>query len=183
MISLPLWSSCAHRIHLPSRDTDKPEYHCTIGLSSVAILVTWSVAKLKNSRSFREYGAGPAILRFESLLGRLALFDAITIKIAKWQARHRSIATQAEELINADIVTGNYFDVLGVRPLVGRAFLPEEDRTTGTNPGAVISHRRWQRRLGADPSSRIHSDRFRRFSIPLNRGSERRPSYIGSTDT
>lgn len=58
----------------------------------------------------------------------------------------------AEEFITADIVTGNYFEVLGVRPAVGRAFLPEEDRTPNTHPVAVISYRCWQRRFGGDPT-------------------------------
>ncbi len=49
-------------------------------------------------------------------------------------------------------VSGNYFAVLGVRPLAGRGFLPEEDRTPGTHPVSVISYGLWQRRYGADPN-------------------------------
>ena len=49
------------------------------------------------------------------------------------------------------IVTGNYFDALGVRPRVGRAFLPEEDTTPGSHAVAVIGHGLWQSRFGADP--------------------------------
>jgi MacB-like periplasmic core domain len=50
------------------------------------------------------------------------------------------------------IVSGNYFDVLGVKVLVGRTFLPEEDRTPNTHPVVVIGHGLWQRRFGADPN-------------------------------
>jgi macrolide transport system ATP-binding/permease protein len=49
------------------------------------------------------------------------------------------------------IVTGNYFDALGVRAQVGRTFLPEEDTTPGGHPVAVISHALWQGRFAADP--------------------------------
>jgi predicted permease len=49
------------------------------------------------------------------------------------------------------IVTGNYFDLLGVAMQRGRAFLPEEDRTPGTHPVAVVSDALWRERYGADP--------------------------------
>lgn len=48
-------------------------------------------------------------------------------------------------------VSGNYFDVLGVRPLKGRTFLAEEDRTRLSHPVVVVSHTGWQRRFGGDP--------------------------------
>jgi macrolide transport system ATP-binding/permease protein len=55
------------------------------------------------------------------------------------------------ELVWGELVTGNYFDVLQVRPIVGRGFLPEEDRTPGSHPVAVIGFDLWQRRFGGDP--------------------------------
>ncbi|HET9532774.1 MAG TPA: ABC transporter permease [Blastocatellia bacterium] len=56
------------------------------------------------------------------------------------------------EQIGGLLVTGNYFDVLGVKALQGRTFLPEEDRTPGTHPVVVLSYNLWQRRFGGDPS-------------------------------
>lgn len=51
-----------------------------------------------------------------------------------------------------ELVTGNYFDVLGVNPAQGRRFLPEEGRAGG--PLAIIvSHGFWSSRLGADPAA------------------------------
>jgi predicted permease len=50
------------------------------------------------------------------------------------------------------LVSGNFFDVLGVRAIVGRTFLPEEDTTPTEHPVVVFSHNFWQRRFAADPA-------------------------------
>jgi predicted permease len=53
----------------------------------------------------------------------------------------------------AELVSSNYFDVLRVRPVLGRAFLPEEGQDKpGAFPVAVISYRMWQRRYHGDPN-------------------------------
>ena len=54
------------------------------------------------------------------------------------------------ERIQGLIVSGNYFSVLGVSPVLGRGFLAEEDETAGTHPVAVLGHGLWQRRFGGD---------------------------------
>ncbi|HEU0185807.1 MAG TPA: ABC transporter permease [Blastocatellia bacterium] len=56
------------------------------------------------------------------------------------------------ERIWGNLVSGNYFDVLGVKPALGRTFLPEEDKTRLSHPVVVISHALWQTRFGGDPS-------------------------------
>jgi predicted permease len=48
------------------------------------------------------------------------------------------------------LVTANFFDVLGIRPILGRGFLPEEDQKPGGAPVVVISYRLWQTHFGAD---------------------------------
>ncbi len=50
------------------------------------------------------------------------------------------------------VVSGNYFDVLGVKPALGRGFLPEEDATPGSHPVAILSHACWQKRFAGNPS-------------------------------
>jgi putative ABC transport system permease protein len=51
-----------------------------------------------------------------------------------------------------EVVSANYFTVLGVKPFLGRLFLPEEDRDApGAYPIVVISHRLWATQFGADP--------------------------------
>ena len=52
----------------------------------------------------------------------------------------------------AELATGNYFRVLGVKPAMGRFFLPDEDTTPGGDAVVVVSYGSWQRRFGGDPS-------------------------------
>jgi predicted permease len=54
------------------------------------------------------------------------------------------------EQVFAEFVTGNYFDVLGLEPALGRFFLPEEDATPGSHPVTVLGHGLWSRRFGND---------------------------------
>ncbi|MBA2645474.1 MAG: ABC transporter permease, partial [Pyrinomonadaceae bacterium] len=58
---------------------------------------------------------------------------------------------EAERMMSA-IVTGNYFDVLGVRAVTGRTFTREEDEAPDAAPVVVISHGLWQRRFASDQS-------------------------------
>src|SRR5882762_6554142 len=58
------------------------------------------------------------------------------------------VVGQATERINAGLVSDNYFSVLGVRPIIGRAFLPEENSKPGGNFTAVISESLWRRAFG-----------------------------------
>jgi predicted permease len=54
------------------------------------------------------------------------------------------------ETIWAELVTGNYFEVLGVRAQRGRTLLPTDDEAPGRHPVAVISDAMWRRVFGAD---------------------------------
>jgi predicted permease len=56
----------------------------------------------------------------------------------------------AAERVNGELVSGNYFDVLGVRPIAGRALAPDDDRTANTSDAAMISYGYWMRRFAGD---------------------------------
>jgi len=72
--------------------------------------------------------------------------------LAAYTQRQMSMNAGGEtEQVWGEIVTGNYFDVLGVQPMRGRGFLSEEDGTPGTHPVVVISHALWERRFNSDP--------------------------------
>jgi predicted permease len=56
------------------------------------------------------------------------------------------------EQINAHMVSGNYFSLLGVNPIIGRAFTAADDVIPGGHPVVVASHAWWTRRFGGDTS-------------------------------
>jgi predicted permease len=51
-----------------------------------------------------------------------------------------------------ELVSGNYFEVLGVRPALGRIFGPQDETSAGANPVVVLSYGYWTRHFGNDPS-------------------------------
>ena len=58
------------------------------------------------------------------------------------------------EHVWGELVTGNYFAVLGVRPILGRTFTPDEyGDAQGAHPVVVIGERLWRRRFNADPAA------------------------------
>jgi predicted permease len=80
---------------------------------------------------------------FSGVLG----YDWTPMSVAAGQGNTKGEA----QLAFGQLVSGNYFDLLGVEPALGRTFLPEEDATPGAHPVVVVSHELWEERLGADP--------------------------------
>jgi len=61
-------------------------------------------------------------------------------------------AENQNDVIWGQVVSANYFDVLEVKPILGRTFLTGEDKNAGANAVVVLSHSFWQRRLASDPN-------------------------------
>ena len=59
-------------------------------------------------------------------------------------------AGERVDAVNAVFVTGNYFQILGTSPLIGRGLQPEDDKP-GAHPVVILSYRLWQSRFGANP--------------------------------
>src|ERR1700721_4558347 len=55
------------------------------------------------------------------------------------------------ELANGELVTGNYFETLGVSQALGRVFSSQDETAPGANPVVVLSYGYWERRFGRDP--------------------------------
>jgi predicted permease len=55
------------------------------------------------------------------------------------------------QVVEGQLVSGNFFSLLGVNASLGRTFLPEEDQPGKPQPVVVLGHSFWQQRLGSDP--------------------------------
>jgi putative ABC transport system permease protein len=88
---------------------------------------------------------------------RLAAESKTMSGVAAWGMAPTTISTGGEGMLaQSNLVTANYFDVLGVRPALGRFFVPDEGRVNSPSPVVVISHELWQRRFAGDSSIAGH---------------------------
>ena len=63
-----------------------------------------------------------------------------------------SVSGQGQtELAKGELVSGNYFEVLGVRPALGRVLTSQDETAAGANPETVLSYGYWERHFGRDP--------------------------------
>src|SRR5215472_7119153 len=65
------------------------------------------------------------------------------------------------------LTSANYFDVLGVKPILGRGFLPVEDQAPGGAPVAVISYRLWQTHFGGNQDRVGHTMEINQHSYTI----------------
>ena len=73
-----------------------------------------------------------------------------TLFVSKITGTTLSIGERAERTTGS-IVSANYFDAIGVPPVLGRGFFPEEDQGQSAHPVVVISYQLWQDRFRGDP--------------------------------
>ncbi len=84
---------------------------------------------------------------YKGLAKNTAVFNGV---IARYPFE-ASIASHGQtERGSGELVTGNYFDVLGVRPVLGRVLSPADDDVQGAHPVLVLSHSYWTRHFGGD---------------------------------
>jgi len=63
-----------------------------------------------------------------------------------------SVGSGRPQRVLGCLVSGNYFDVLGIRAALGRTFTPDEDSAPGAHPVTVLSDSLWREQFGADPT-------------------------------
>ena len=87
---------------------------------------------------------------FRGLQARSA--DVLEGLFARFETSATLAVGRQSERIAAELVSGDYFPVLGVPAVLGRTLGPEDDRTPGGHPVAVLSYGFWQRRFGGQSS-------------------------------
>ncbi len=85
---------------------------------------------------------------YQDLSTRTQVFDGLFCRFPT--AASLSVGGETER-VNAELVSGTYFPVLGVGAALGRTFTPEEDRTPAGHPLVVLSHAYWRARFSSDP--------------------------------
>ena len=79
--------------------------------------------------------------------------DALSgLAASRFMAVSLSISSGNNSRVWTYEATGNYFDLLGVKPFLGRFFGPRDDDRPGAHPVAVLSYRTWRQRFAADPN-------------------------------
>jgi predicted permease len=69
----------------------------------------------------------------------------------RWESSLSVSSDGKTERVDGELVSGTYFPVLGVGAALGRVFTPDDDKTPGGHPFAVISYRYWMSRFGGRP--------------------------------
>src|SRR5271170_5180423 len=85
---------------------------------------------------------------YRDLRDKNAVFSGL---IATTRAEAGVLWDNSPGLAKAELVSGNYFDVLGVHASAGRLFVQSDDVQPNANPIVVLSYGYWQRRFGSDP--------------------------------
>ena len=105
---------------------------------------SWT-GRLTGPRAWLSYG------EFEDLRDRATSFSALMASQSSLNRMQVRVDGGEWESASGRLVSGGFFEVLGVGPAIGRLFTPVEDRAV--TPAVVISHAYWQRRFGGRPDA------------------------------
>jgi predicted permease len=88
-------------------------------------------------------------LMYQDLRDRNSVFSGV---IARGGTQMNVSYGDQTERVSGELVSGNFYEVLGVRPWIGRLFTQDDDRTPSAHPVAVLSYRFWESRFNKDPN-------------------------------
>ncbi|MGH9718969.1 MAG: ABC transporter permease, partial [Bryobacteraceae bacterium] len=105
---------------------------------------------VQNPRELVAIGGGFSYPRFEQIRDRQQVLTGVFATHALRDAQV-SVDGRVLGLATCELVSGNYFQVLGVNPISGRPIVPDDDKVPESSPVAVISHGFWKRAFGMSP--------------------------------
>ncbi|HTK28887.1 MAG TPA: ABC transporter permease [Vicinamibacterales bacterium] len=111
------------------------------------LVTVWTTDQRNQNGAFGFLQTSP--LNYRDYRDKNSVFSGLTA----YQFLPLSISggTGEPQQVFGEMATGNFFDVLGAKPLIGRTFTPAEDQTPGAVLVAVLGYGEWQTRFGGDP--------------------------------
>jgi predicted permease len=111
--------------------------------------VMWRTLPVSNPASLRVVDPNLTYQQYRRLTDETRVADLAAYSTVRLNV---SVNGSVEPTTDGQLVTGGYFSLLGVRPRIGRAIGPEDDRVPNGHPVAMISDAYWRRRFGGSPS-------------------------------
>ncbi len=86
---------------------------------------------------------------FQGIASYFSFSPKVSVRLS---STGKATANNAAIFVPANLVSGNYFSIIGAQPLLGRAITPADDATPGSGAVVVLSYHFWQQTLSADPT-------------------------------
>jgi predicted permease len=114
-------------------------------------LVVLSSPGVGHGRIWSDIEGGPSFSypMYKDLRDRNEVFTGL---LARYHLQVNVAGEGQSQLAEGELVTGNYFQVLGVRPFLGRVLTVQDETAPGANPVTVLSYGYWTRHFGSDPN-------------------------------
>ncbi len=112
------------------------------------LVSVWTTDERNNNSALGFLQVSP--MNYKDLRDQNAVFSGLTAHTGL--PLNISGGTGEPQQVFGEIVTGNYFSVLGAKPAIGRGFLPDEDAAPGAKLVCVLGYGEWQKRFGGDPT-------------------------------
>ena len=111
-----------------------------------------SIVQLDAPGPFRGRSNGAQVMSYPMYRDLRDAARTLSGVLARFSTAATLMVGKQSERVSAEVVSGNYFEVLGVQPAHGRLFSGADEQTPGAHPVVVLSHGYWQRRFGGNPS-------------------------------
>lgn len=114
-------------------------------------LVVLTSPGVNHGRVWSDSDGGPSFSypMYKDLRDRNEVFAGL---LARFHVQVNVAGEGQSQLAEGELISGNYFQVLGVRPFLGRVLTAQDETAPGANPVTVLSYGYWTRHFGSDPN-------------------------------